>query len=90
MDLDREGHSIDGKAAAAVQFAHKVATSRGHIETADFDAVRAAGFTDAQIIDIVAETAFSFMTNLFDNTFKTEFDAGFPILHTHYNKRTAK
>jgi uncharacterized peroxidase-related enzyme len=90
MDLNREGHSTDAKADAALQFAQKVAKSRGHIEVADFDAVRAAGFSDAQIIDIVAETAFSFMTNLFDNTFKTEFDAGFPVIHTHYDAKASK
>jgi uncharacterized peroxidase-related enzyme len=82
MQLNREGHSTDPKADAALQFASKVAKSRGHIDDADLEAVRAAGYTDAQIIDIVAETAFSFITNLFNNTFKTDFDAGFPVLHT--------
>ncbi len=86
MDLNRKGHSTDPKADAALQFAYKVAKSRGHVEAADIDAVRAAGYTDAQIIDIVAELAFSFTTNLFDNTFKTDFDTGFPVLHTHYTE----
>ncbi|UWZ81786.1 carboxymuconolactone decarboxylase family protein [Occallatibacter riparius] len=86
MELNRKGHSTDPKADAALQFAYKVAKSRGHIEAADFEAVRAAGYTDAQIVDIVAEIAFSFTTNLFDNTFKTDFDTGFPVLHTHYNE----
>ncbi|UGX97964.1 peroxidase-related enzyme [Bradyrhizobium barranii subsp. barranii] len=82
MELNREGHSTDPLADAALQFAYKVAKSRGHIEDADFAAVRAAGFTDTQIIDIVAETAFSFITNLFNNTFKTDLDPSFPELHT--------
>lgn len=87
MDLNREGHSTDPKADAAVQFAQKVAKSRGHIEAADFAAVRAAGYTDAQVIDLVAELAFSFVTNLFNNTFQTDIDSEFPVLHT--NKRAA-
>lgn len=82
MDLNRDGHSTDPKADAAVQFAQKVAKSRGHIGAADFEAVRAAGYTDAQVIDIVAELAFSFVTNLFNNTFKTDIDSAFPVLHT--------
>jgi AhpD family alkylhydroperoxidase len=82
MELNREGHSTDPKADAAVQFASKVAKSRGHIEDADIEAVRAAGYTDAQIVDIVAETAFSFITNLFNNTFETDLDPGFPVLRT--------
>ena len=89
MELNREGHSTDPKADAALQFAYKVARSRGHIETPDVDAVRAAGFTDAQIVDIVAETAFSFITNLFNNTFKTDIDASFPTLKTHYDEQAA-
>lgn len=90
MDLNREGHSTDPKADAAVQFAYKVGKSRGHVEAADLDAVRAAGYTDAQIIDIVAELAFSFMTNLFNITFETDIDEGFPGIHTHYQELCAK
>jgi uncharacterized peroxidase-related enzyme len=81
MDLNREGHSTDPKADAAVQFAHKVAKSRGHVDAADLEAVRAAGYSDAHIIDIVAELGFSFVTNLFNNTFKTDIDAAFPVIH---------
>jgi uncharacterized peroxidase-related enzyme len=82
MELNREGHSTDPQADAALQFAYKIAKSRGHIEDADVEAVRAAGFNDTQIVDIVAETAFSFITNLFNNTFKTDIDAAFPALQT--------
>lgn len=42
MELNRKGHSTDPKTDAALQFAYKVAKSRGHIEAADFEAVRAA------------------------------------------------
>ena len=82
LELNRTGHSTDPEADAALQFAYKVAKNRGHIEDADVEAVRAAGFTDAQIVDIVAETAFSFITNIFNNTFKTDLDATFPALQT--------
>jgi uncharacterized peroxidase-related enzyme len=80
MELNRTGHSTDPEADAALQFAYKIAKSRGHIETADVEAVRAAGFSDTQIIDIVAETAFSFITNIFNNTFATDLDSAFPAL----------
>jgi uncharacterized peroxidase-related enzyme len=90
MERNREGHSTDPKADAALQFAYKVAQSRGHITDADFEAVRAAGFTDEQIIDIVAETAFSFTTNLINKTFKTDIDAPVAPLKTRYDEKTAK
>lgn len=80
MELNRNGHSTDPKAEAAVQFAYKVGKSRGHVEASDIEAVRAAGYSDAEIIDIVAELAFSFVTNLFNNTFKTDID--FPVIQT--------
>jgi uncharacterized peroxidase-related enzyme len=82
MEMNREGHSTDPQADPALQFAYKVARSRGHIDDTDVEAVRKAGYTDAQIVDIVAETAFSFITNLFNNTFKTDIDAQFPALKT--------
>ena len=84
MELNREGRSTDPQADAALKFAYSVARSRGHIEAAELEAVRAAGFSDEQIIDIVAETAFSLVTNLFNNTFGTDIDAAFPPLQTHY------
>jgi uncharacterized peroxidase-related enzyme len=86
MELARVGHSTDPHADAALQFTYKVAKSRGHITTADVEAVRAAGYTDEQIIDLVAETAFSFTTNLFNNTFKTDIDPTFPALRTNYQE----
>lgn len=90
VTINRDGHSTDPKADAALQFAYRIATSRGHIEDADVEAVRAAGYTEEQIMDIVAEivaeTAFSFITNLFNNTFKTDIDATFPPLRTRARK----
>jgi len=90
MQKNREGHSNDAKADAALQFAHRVAKTRGHVTDADFAAVRAAGYTDEQIVDIVAETAFSFTTNLFNNVFQTEVDAGVPVLKTNYDAASAR
>jgi len=90
MQLNREGHSTDPKADAALQFAFQVAKNRGHVTDADFAAVRAAGFSDEEIIDIVAETAFSFTTNLFNNTFRTDVDSIVPKLQTNYDALIAR
>ncbi|MGW9032119.1 carboxymuconolactone decarboxylase family protein [Streptomyces sp. NPDC055722] len=84
MELNRQGHSTDPKADVAVNFAHKIAVNRGHVTTADVDAVRTAGYTDADIIDIVTTTAFSFMTNFFNLVADVEIDATFPVIHTHH------
>lgn len=80
ISLARQGRSADPKADAAVAFAAKVAHSRGHVADADIAAVRAAGFTDAQIVEITALVAENFLTNFLNNVAGTEID--FPVLRT--------
>lgn len=71
---NRQGRSTDGKADAAVRFAAIVAQQRGHIADADFAAVRSAGYSDAQIIEIVQHVALNTWTNYFNEVFATEID----------------
>jgi uncharacterized peroxidase-related enzyme len=78
--LNRKGESGDAKANAAVTFAAKVVRERGHIDDADIKAVRDAGFTDGQIVEILAVTAESIFTNLLNVVAETDID--FPIVRT--------
>lgn len=80
ISLARQGRSADPKADAAVAFAAKVAHARGHVADTDIAAVRAAGFTDAQIVEITALVAENFLTNFLNNVAGTEID--FPVLRT--------
>ncbi|MEI6419107.1 MAG: peroxidase-related enzyme [Sphingomonadales bacterium] len=75
---NRSGASNDPKADAAVRFAARVAADRGHVSDADFAAVKAAGYTDAQVIEIVQHVALNSWTNFFNEVFKTEID--FPVV----------
>jgi uncharacterized peroxidase-related enzyme len=77
---NRAGHSNDAKADAAVTFAANVALKRGHVSTAEFDVVRAAGYTDAEIIEIVLHVALNTLTNYVNTTALTEID--FPLVET--------
>jgi len=72
--LNRKGASTDVKAHAAVSFATKVARKRGHVSDADIAAVRVAGFTDAQIVEIVALVAENSFTNYLNEVAKTDID----------------
>ncbi|MDQ8727576.1 peroxidase-related enzyme [Bradyrhizobium sp. LHD-71] len=72
--LARKGHATDPKRDAAVQFARKVIETRGHVSDADLKAVRDAGYTDANIIEIVALVAMYSLTNFFNNVFDPEKD----------------
>jgi uncharacterized peroxidase-related enzyme len=63
IESNRRGRSSDAKADAAVVFAVKVITARGHVSEADLAAVRAAGLTEADIIEIIAHVALNTLTN---------------------------
>jgi uncharacterized peroxidase-related enzyme len=72
--LARKGHATDPKRDAAVQFARKVAEARGQVGDADLQAVRDAGYTDANAMEIVALVAMYTLTNLINNVFDPEKD----------------
>ncbi len=76
--MNRKGTSGDAKASAAVQFAAKVAKERGHVSDADIKAVRDAGFTDAQMVEIIGLVAENSFTNYLNEAAKTEID--FPVV----------
>lgn len=71
---NRNGTSKDAKAAAAVGFAAAVARSRGHVDDAALAAVRAAGFDDAEIVEIVLHVALNTWTNMLNEVAQTEVD----------------
>lgn len=75
---NRNGTSNDPKAAAAVRFAVEVATARGHVSDEDVSAVKAAGYDDAQVIEIVQHVALNTWTNYINEVAKTEID--FPVV----------
>ena len=76
---NRQGHSGDAKADAAVVFARRVAESRGRVSDADLAAVKAAGYSEAQLIEIVANVAINVLTNFVNNVARTDID--FPAVH---------
>jgi uncharacterized peroxidase-related enzyme len=72
--LARKGHASDPKRDAAVQFARKVIETRGQVSDADLKAVRDAGYTDANVIEIIAMVAMYSLTNFLNNVFDPEKD----------------
>ena len=76
--LNRKGKSGDAKANAALSFAAKVVRERGHISEADIKSVRDAGFSDGQIVEILAVTAENIFTNLLNVVADTDID--FPVV----------
>lgn len=60
---NRHGHSNDAKADAAVRFAVSIVNERGHVGPDAVEAVKAAGYDDGQVIEIVAHVALNTLTN---------------------------
>lgn len=75
--LNRAGRSEDPRRAAAAVFAQRVIETQGQVTDEDLAAVRAAGYSDANIVEIVASTVQYLMTNFLNNVAKTVID--FPV-----------
>jgi len=78
INANRDGGSVDAKANAAIQFAVKLVKTRGHLSNADVQAVKRAGYTDAQIIEIISHVALNTLTNYVNVVADTEID--FPVI----------
>ena len=72
--LARKGHASDPKRDAAIHFARKVIETRGRVSDEDLTVVRNAGYTDANVMEIVALVAMYSLTNFFNNVFDPEND----------------
>jgi uncharacterized peroxidase-related enzyme len=78
----RDAKSVSPKNAAALKFAQEIVAKRGMATLADVQAVRAAGFTDGEIAEIIAHVALNIFTNYFNNTSEVEVD--FPKIALHH------
>ncbi len=78
LAANRAGHSHDPRADAAVGFARKVAERRGRVSDADLAAVKDAGYTEAQVVEIVTVVALNMFTNFINNVADTDID--FPVV----------
>jgi uncharacterized peroxidase-related enzyme len=76
--LNRLGQSSTPRTAAAVAFAKNLMETHGKVGENDLEAIRAAGFTDANIVEIIALSAQFLLTNFVNNAFDTEID--FPVV----------
>lgn len=74
ITANRNGASNDIRTDAALRFARKLARDRGHVTDADLNDVRRAGYSDAEIVEIIAHVAMSVFTNLVNQALKTEID----------------
>ena len=64
----------DDKRDALIGFVRKLAASSGTVSDADFAAIKAAGYSDAQLVEISLAFATTVFTNVFNRINDTEID----------------
>lgn len=74
----RLAHSDDPKIDAALKFAKAIVKERGDVSHQDFARVRAAGYSDTEIMEIVANVALITAANYINLVAQTEVD--FPLV----------
>ena len=70
----QQGESTDPKTRAALQFALAIVEQRGQLSDTEVRAVRAAGFDDEAIVEIVAHVALNLFTNYVNIVFAVPVD----------------
>jgi uncharacterized peroxidase-related enzyme len=75
---NRAGASSDPRAEAALHFALRIVETRGRVSNDDLAAVRRAGFSEAQLVEIVGLVAVNVFTNYLNNVAETDID--FPVV----------
>jgi uncharacterized peroxidase-related enzyme len=57
------GSARDARTQAALRFALKLVDGRGQVTAADVQALRQAGFSDGQVVEVIAHVALNLFTN---------------------------
>ena len=70
----RRGQSGNAKIAGGLEFARQVIDKRGAVSDEEVSRVRAAGYSDGEIAEIVSHVSLNILTNYFNLVARTEVD----------------
>jgi len=70
----RTGSSVDSKSDAILRFATQLVERRGFVSDDAISAARDAGVNDAELAEVIANTALNLFTNYFNHVAETEVD----------------
>jgi len=74
MLANRQGSSSDAKAAAALTFATALVEHTGDVTDGELAAVRLAGHSDAEVVEIISHVAMNIFTNLIGKAAQVDID----------------
>ncbi len=77
--LAQDGKSSDVKAQAALDFATSVMKNAGKLSDEEFQRAKNAGFSDGELLEIVAIVTINFFTNAINSVAETKVDFPKPI-----------
>ena len=78
LDRNLHGTASDAKSQAALDFARAVVSKQGRVGDDDLRRVRAAGYGDDEIAEVIAHVALNILTNYFNQVAQTAVD--FPLV----------
>jgi uncharacterized peroxidase-related enzyme len=70
----RDGRADAPRDAALLALAQSFIANRGHVPTAELDAFKAAGFGDAQVLEVLVSVVLNIFTNYTNHAARTEID----------------
>ncbi len=80
LDSNLRGESRDTKTQAVINLVNELIATKGDVDDATLKAVRSAGFSEAEIVEISVHVGMNILTNMFNRLARTEID--FPIVAT--------
>lgn len=80
LHANLSGLSGSGKTQAALHFAREILMTRGHVTEGSVQVMRDVGYTEAEIVEVIAHVGMNNFTNYFNHIAATEID--FPLVTT--------
>jgi uncharacterized peroxidase-related enzyme len=74
IEANRAGSSQDAKAAVAVKFARSLVEHTGEVTSGELQEVRLAGYSDAEIVEIITHVGMNILTNILGKASRVEID----------------
>lgn len=80
IDAARDARGATPRESAIAQFVRRLVDTRGRVDAAELAAVRAAGLSDGDVIEVVVNVALNLLTNYVNHVAGTDID--FPIVRS--------
>lgn len=74
IEAAKESNSIDVKEKSALNFVRILLEKKGSVSSEDIEKVKASGYSDAEVTEIIAHTALNVFTNYFNNALDVKVD----------------